>query len=249
MTEASETQNRSISDKSAEGEEKVIAFVLYPGLTPLDLIGPLQVFRSLEKFAPRFRSVVVGERVEIMDSDIHLRMIPDKSFGEVPHPSVLIVPGGLVPTFKAMSNPAIRGYVRSAAATADVVGSVCTGALILAAVGLLEGRPATTHWACYKVLEQLGARYVRRRWVEDGKFITAAGVSAGIDMALHLVARLTEEATARQVQLDLEYDPQPPLGPIDWQHMSAWPRVFRGGISLAAPLLARRPRQLTAQAR
>jgi len=85
--------------------------------------------------------------------------------------------------------------------------------------------------------------------VEDGKVITAAGVSAGIDMALHLVARLTDEATARQIQLELEYDPQPPLGRIDWKHMSTLPRVFRGGISLAAPLIARRPRRLTALGR
>jgi putative intracellular protease/amidase len=135
--------------------QKVIAFVLYPGLTALDMIGPLQVFRSLQRLDPRFQPVVVGARVAPMDSDTQLRMIPDKSFDEVPHPSVLIVPGGLIPTFKAMSNPAIRRYVRRAAETAEVVGSVCTGALILAAVGLLEGRPATTHWACTKVLEKV----------------------------------------------------------------------------------------------
>jgi len=241
---------RSDTTMTADAQnQKVIAFILYPGLTALDMIGPLQVFRSLQRLAPQFQPVVVGARVAPMDSDTHLRMIPDKSFDEVPHPSVLIVPGGLIPTFKAMSNPAIRRYVRRAADTAEVVGSVCTGALILAVVGLLEGRPATTHWACTKVLEKLGARYVRSRWVEDGKVITAAGVSAGIDMALHLVARLTDEATARQIQLELEYDPQPPLGRIDWAHMSTLPRVFRGGISLAAPFLARRPRRLTALGR
>ena len=96
--------------------------------------------------------------------------------------------------------------------------SVCTGALILAAAGLLEGRPATTHWAYWRLLERLGARYVpEQRWVEDGKFITSAGVSAGIDMALHLVERLTDEATARRVQLGIEYDPKPPHGGIQWR--------------------------------
>jgi transcriptional regulator GlxA family with amidase domain len=97
-----------------------------------------------------------------------------------------------------------------------VVGSVCTGAMILAAAGLLDGRNATTHWSHHKLLERLGATYLPQRWVEDGKFITSAGVSAGIDMALALVARLTDEPTARMVQLWIEYDPQPPFGGIDW---------------------------------
>jgi transcriptional regulator GlxA family with amidase domain len=92
-----------------------------------------------------------------------------------------------------------------------VVGSVCTGALILAAAGLLAGRQATTHWASHRLLERLGARYLPERWVEDGKFITSAGVSAGIDMALALTARLTDEPTARMVQLAIEYDPHPPF--------------------------------------
>jgi transcriptional regulator GlxA family with amidase domain len=100
---------------------------------------------------------------------------------------------------------------------------VCTGALILAAVALLEGRQVTTHWAYHplhwayhRLLERLGATYLPQRWVEDGKFITSAGVSAGIDMALALVARLTDEPTARRVQVAIEYDPQPPFGGIDW---------------------------------
>jgi transcriptional regulator GlxA family with amidase domain len=246
MTAETMTTETLTAQAQNQEAEKVIAFVLYPGLTALDMIGPLQVFRSLQRLDPRFQPVVVGARIAPMDSDTRLRLIPAKAFAEEPQPSVLIVPGGLVPTFRAMSDPAIRRYVRRAAETAEVVGSVCTGALILATVGLLAGRPATTHWACHKVLERLGARYVRRRWVEDGKVITGAGVSAGIDMALHLVAALTDEATARQVQLDLEYDPQPPLGSIDWKHMSPLPRVFRGTISLAAPLIAWRPRRLTA---
>jgi transcriptional regulator GlxA family with amidase domain len=101
---------------------------------------------------------------------------------------------------------------------AEIVASVCTGALILAAAGLLEGRRATTHWAYAGVLERLGARYVRERWVEDGKHLTSAGVSAGIDMALHLTERLTSADFARLVQLGIEYDPRPPGGPIDWDH-------------------------------
>jgi transcriptional regulator GlxA family with amidase domain len=111
-----------------------------------------------------------------------------------------------------MSNQVVGDYLRQAADTSPVVGSVCTGALVLAAAGLLEGRQATTHWAYHRLLERLGATYLPQRWVEDGKFITSAGVSAGIDMALALVARLTDEPTARMVQVAIEYDPTHRLG-------------------------------------
>jgi len=228
--------------------QKTVAFVLYPGLTPLDLVGPLQVFSSLQKFAPEYRPVVVGERIAPMDSDIEIDMIADKTFAEVPHPDILIVPGGLVGTLRATRNEAIRNYVHSAAETAEVVASVCTGALILASVGLLKGRPATTHWVAPGILNSYGSRYQRTRWVEDGKVITAAGVSAGIDMALYLVARLTDRETMRKVQLDIEYDPQPPFGRIDWKRMGFLPRAARGCISLLAPLLTRRPKRLSKQA-
>ena len=224
---------------------RTIAVVLYPGLTALDLIGPLQVLATLERFAPRYRTVVVGERAEPIDTDVRLGLLPDRTFDEVPHPYALVVPGGRLATVRAMSDPALRAYVRTAAASAEIVASVCTGALILAAVGLLEGRQATTNWFWYRVLEQFGATYLRRRWVEDGKFIMSAGVSAGIDMGLYLAARLTDEATARRVQLALDYDPQPPFGGIDWAHPGFLPRVLRGGISLAAPLLAAKPKRMT----
>jgi transcriptional regulator GlxA family with amidase domain len=139
--------------------------------------------------------------------------------------------------------------VRSAAETAEVVGSVCTGALILASVGLLEGRQATTHWAFYKVLEQFGAKYVRERWVEDGKFICSAGVSAGIDMALQLAARLTDERKAREVQYRLGYDPHPPFGGIDYEHIGGQLGAWRTGVSLAAPVIAAKPKRLIKQNR
>ena len=193
--------------------EKLIAFVLYPGLTVLDLVGPLQVLNSK---GPVYRTVVVGEHLQPVETDTPLSVAPDKTFEEVPRPHILIVPGGGLPTYRAMANATIMNYVRSAADGAELVCSVCTGALILAAAGLLQGRRATTHWAHYKMLERLGAHYVHERWVEDGKFITAAGVSAGIDMALFLLAKIKGEDIARQVQIGIEYDPQPPFGRIDW---------------------------------
>lgn len=231
-----------------EGQnEKTIAFVLYPGLTLLDLVGPLQVLSTLSSIAPEYGTVVVAERVEPMDTDVpgEMKVLPNKTFEEVPSPFAFVVPGGVMPTIRAMGNEAIRGYVRSAAETAEVAGSVCTGACILASVGLLEGRQATTHWAFYKVLEQFGAKYVRRRWVEDGKFICSAGVSAGIDMALALAARLTDEKTAREVQYRLGYDPEPPFGGIDYEHIGGQLGVWRTGVSLAAPVIAARPKRLS----
>jgi transcriptional regulator GlxA family with amidase domain len=231
--------------------EKTIAFVLYPGLTVLDLTGPLEVLSTLSAIAPEYRTVVVAERLEPTDTDIpgQMKVIPNNTFEEVPHPFAFIVPGGVTPTLRAMSNEAIRGYVRSAAETAEVVSSVCTGALILGSVGLLEGRQATTHWAYHKVLEQFGAKYVRKRWVEDGKFICSAGVSAGIDMALQLTARLTDEQTSREVQYRLGYDPEPPFGGIDYDHIGGQLGVWRTGVSLAAPVIASKPKRLTRQGR
>ncbi len=230
-------------------DQKTIAFVLYPGLTLFDLAGPLQIFMGVSELVPGYRTVTVGERVEPMDTDTHVKMIPTHTFEEVPNPSVMLVPGGGVPTLRAMSNEAIRRYVRSAAESAEVAGSVCTGALILASVGLLEGRQATTHWAFYKVLEQFGAKYVRKRWVEDGKFICSAGVSAGIDAALALAARLTDEETARRVQRSIGYDPHPPFGGIDYDHLDAVSGAQRAGLSLAAPVIAAKPKRLTKRSR
>jgi transcriptional regulator GlxA family with amidase domain len=234
-----------------EQNEKTIAFVLYPGLTVFDLTGPLQVLTALSEIAPEYRTVVVAERVVPMDTDIpgEMKMLPNNTFEEVPHPFAFIVPGGGMPTIRAMGNEAIRSYVSSAAETAEVVGSVCTGACILASVGLLEGRQATTHWAFYKVLEQFGAKYVRKRWVEDGKFICSAGVSAGIDMALQLAARLTDEQKSREVQYRLGYDPEPPFGGIDFEHIGGQLGAARAVVSLAAPVIAAKPMRLTRQGR
>jgi transcriptional regulator GlxA family with amidase domain len=203
----------------ATQQQKTVAFVLYPGVTLLDLVGPLQVFASLRQFNDQYRPVVVAERIEPMATDGPLRVIADQTFDDVPDPAAVLVPGGGEPTIKAMGNQVVGDYLRQAAETVPVVGSVCTGALILAAAGLLEGRQATTHWAYHRLLERLGATYLPKRWVEDGKFITSAGVSAGIDMALALVARLTDEPTARMVQVAIEYDPHPPFGAIDWDQV------------------------------
>ena len=193
----------------ATREPQTIAFVLYPGITLLDLVGPLQVFSVLRGFNDRYQPVVVAERIEPMPTDTPLTVTADKTFAEVPDPTVVIVPGGGAPTIKAMGNEAIRDYLRRAAETSQIVGSVCTGAMILAAAGLLDGRKATTHWSHHRFLERLGARYRPERWVEDGKLITSAGVSAGIDMALAQVDRdMAEPVVAQWVQTQLADRPE-----------------------------------------
>ena len=195
---------------------KQIAFVLYEGLTPLDLIGPLQVLAALPRIDPTFEVVVVAETHLAVSTDAVVGLTPSRTFVDAPSPYAIVVPGGGDPTLRAAGRAPIVDYVRHASASADIVMSVCTGAIILAVGGLLEGRPATTHWAYSDILEGLGATYRRERWVEDGKFLTTAGVSAGIDGALHLASRLVGEDSAKLIQLGLEYDPEPPLGRIDW---------------------------------
>jgi len=194
--------------------ERTIAFILYPGVTLLDLVGPLEV---LSKLPPPYRTVVVAERGGPMSTSLPVEMTAGKVFDDYPDPYVLIVPGGSGGAIKAMGNEKIRDYIISADRTAMFVGSVCTGSLILAATGLLEGRQATTHWSYATFLEKLGSKYVKKRWVQDGRYITSAGVSAGIDMAFELAAQLGGVKASKMIQTGLEYDPQPPFGPIEWK--------------------------------
>ncbi|NIH79660.1 DJ-1/PfpI family protein [Amycolatopsis viridis] len=149
----------------------------------------------------------------------------------MPAPYALVVPGGLAGTMRALADQRLVDYVRSAAATAEVTASVCTGSLILGAAGLLKDREATTHWSFLETLREFGALPVRRRWVADGAVLTAAGVAAGIDMALHLAARFAGEDAARVLQFAIEYDPEPPFGGLDW---SAAPRELFHGLGRSA---------------
>lgn len=198
---------------------KTIAFVTYPGLTLLDLVGPMTTFlgltRGLVSTSRHYRTIAVGERVEPIDSDTPMALIPDKAFEDVPDPFGIIVPGGGISSLRAMGNERLLDYLRFAQHRAEFVGSVSTGAFILAAAGLLEGRQATTHPDYGEFLQKLGANYVKRGWVEDGRLITASGVSGGIDMTLYLVARLKSEQQAKSIQTAMEYDPDPPFGGLE----------------------------------
>jgi transcriptional regulator GlxA family with amidase domain len=212
-------------------QAKTIVFLLYPGLTVLDLIGPLEVFASAnEHLTQPYRIAVAGETLNPADTDTPVMLTPDVTLDEVRRPFGVVVPGGGKAMMVAMGNRVLTNYLREVAEGAHFVASVCTGALILGAAGLLEGRKATTHWAYASILEKLGATYVAERWVEDGKFITAAGVSAGIDMALALLAKLAGEDVAKRTQMGIEYEPAPPLGGLDWSLVD---RQQEGEIRLA----------------
>jgi transcriptional regulator GlxA family with amidase domain len=196
-------------------ENNTLAIVAYPGVALLDLVATKKVLDRLA-MGTRYRPVSVGERTDPIDSNTPLRIVPEKRFEDVPAPFALIVPGGGINALKAMGNERILDYLRFAAHGAEVVGSVSTGTFLLVAAGLLEGRRVTTHPAYGELLQKLGANYVQSYSVEDGKFLTMAGVSGGIDTTLQLAARLAGEATAKRIQVLIEYDPEPPLGGVDW---------------------------------
>ncbi len=194
--------------------KKYLAFPVYPGVTPLDLVGPLTVLRNLT-FSTPYRTVIVGERMERLPTGARMGVVPAATYADVPAPFAVFVPGAGPATVAAMEDDALVGYVRSAAQTAELVGSTGTGALVLAAAGQLEGRRAAIHWAYADLLESRGATYAREPWVEDGRYLTAAGGAAGIDMMLTLLARLSSRSGARLAQLFMEYDPEPPFGPLE----------------------------------
>src|SRR5215203_448846 len=159
-------------------KNETIAVVTYPGVALLDLVATKTVLDSLA-MGTRHRSVTVGERTEPMDSNTPMAIIPEKRFEEVPDPFAIIVPGGGITSLEAMGNERLLNYLRFAEHGAELVSSVSTGAFVLAAAGLLEGRRATTHPAYAELLKMLGVNYVQSYSVEDGKFLTMEGVSGG----------------------------------------------------------------------
>ncbi len=215
--------------QTATAGTKTIAAVLYPGLTPLDVIGPLQVLAALADFGPGFEVVTVAGDTAPVATDAAVRLCATHTFDQVARPFALLVPGGVAGTFATLVDDTVIGYVREAARTAGYVTSVCTGSLVIGMAGLLANRRATTHWGALPMLRAFGAEPVSERWVDEGTVITAAGVSAGVDMALHLVARLAGEDVARTVQAVVEYDPEPPFGPLDWERVDRGP--FRSWVT------------------
>ena len=192
-----------------------VAIPLFPRFTALDAIGPYEVLQRIPDIDVTF---VGHERGEVRSENGFLGVTRDATFEEMPSPDVIVFPGG-VGTRPLVDDERVLAWVRTAHAGSRFTTSVCTGSLVLAAAGLLDGLQATTHWSVYPLLERLGATPVPTRVVEhlDRRIITAAGVSSGIDMALRLVELLVDDVAAKASQLMIEYDPQPPFdaGAVD----------------------------------
>ena len=207
-----------------------IAALVFDAITPLDIVGPIEVLARL----PGVDIVIVGKaRGPVRDPRTHWTLTAEASLAEVTRPDVLVVPGGAGIRPLCGEEP-VLDWVRSVHVTTTWTTSVCTGSLLLGATGLLRGLTATTHWASRDVLTHYGARYVEERVVPQGKIITSAGVSSGIDMALTLAAKVAGDEIAKGIQLGIEYDPQPPFD--------------CGAPSKASPALLERVRQSYARA-
>jgi transcriptional regulator GlxA family with amidase domain len=184
-----------------------VAIPLFDRFTALDAVGPYEVLSRIPGADVRFVAAEPGPlRTEIGS----LAIAADHALDDFPAPEVVVVPGGLG-TRALLDGGPLRDWIRTAHETSQWTTSVCTGALLLGAAGVLDGLDATTHWLELDTLADFGARPVSRRVVEQGKVVTAAGVSAGIDMALLLAARIAGDEVAQAIQLGIEYDPDPPF--------------------------------------
>lgn len=183
-----------------------IVFPLFDNVTQLDFAGPAQFLSRL----PGARIHVSAETIAPVATDCGFSIMPNISFSDCPQANIICVPGGMG-VAAALENYSLVDFVRQQSANAAWVTSVCTGAFILGAAGLIEGKNATTHWGYTHLLEKFGATYQHARVVRDGNLVTAGGVTSGIDFALELIAIIAGEDTAKSVQLSLEYNPAPPF--------------------------------------
>ncbi|QGG96157.1 DJ-1/PfpI family protein [Actinomarinicola tropica] len=201
-----------------------IAIALFPEFTSLDAMGPYQVLQHVPGADLR---LCAAERGIVADDSGHLRVEVEHTFADVPRPDVLVVPGGTVTRRMMTPEDAVVTWIREAHPHTTWTTSVCTGSLLLGAAGLLDGLTATTHWSAYDALASTGATPTEQRVVVEGKVVTGAGVSAGIDMALTLVAEMCGPEVAMAIQLGIEYDPQPPF---DAGSPSTAPPAIRDGL-------------------
>lgn len=188
-----------------------VGILLFDGAEELDFVGPWEVFTSARLLTGKLDVVTLAESEGPLRAAKGLRVFPDATLSAAPELDVLVIPGG-DGRRKEVNNDAVVSWIRRTAASCRWVTSVCTGAFLLHKAGLLQGRNVTTYWAAADELEALGGVTLRRgaRYVRDGNVVTAAGVSAGIDMSLWLVGALEGPETARRVQKSIEYDPAPP---------------------------------------
>lgn len=187
-----------------------VAIYVFEGITALDAVGP---FESISR-GKEVQVTFVGRRAgNVRTGNKALALVADADIDEVRSADVLILPGGGAPGLDdALSDPVLHAWIRDIDATTLVTCSVCTGALILGASGLLSGRTASTHWRAKAGLARYGATYSADRITRDGKYLTSAGVSAGIDLGLELCRELLGTELAEAIELSMQYDPRPPLG-------------------------------------
>ena len=185
-----------------------IIMLAYPGMTPLDLMGPLQVWSQI----PEVNIQIVWKHANPVMTDTGMAIVPTHTFEEsCDSPDIIFVPGGTKATFDLMQDEETISFLRDKAESAAWICSVCTGALVLGAAGLLNGYKATTHWAALDSLADFGAIKTEARYVIDRNRATGGGVTAGIDFGLAMVAKIINEETAKVIQLGMEYSPQPPF--------------------------------------
>lgn len=207
------------ADDLAQGDPKVreaivpskwrqIALVAYPGMFPLDILGPKAIFDDLLNTQVH----IVAKTKQPVAVGGHAQLLPDVTFADCPENlDVLLVPGGGPGTVATMNDPEVQAFLQKQAKTARYVTSVCTGSMVLAAAGLLNGYKATSHWLTRDLLAKMGATPVAKRVVEDRNRVTSAGVTAGLDLAFVLAARMAGDAYAKAEMLNTEYDPDPPF--------------------------------------
>lgn len=210
-----------------------IGFLLFPNITQLDLTGPHEVLSKL----PGAKVHLIWKNLEPVKAVGGMMIVPDTTLTDCPQLDLICVPGGPGMT-DLMVDDDVLGFLRKQAAGARYVTSVCTGSLVLGAAGLLQGKRAATHWMLMEVLPTLGAIPVSERVVQDGNIITGGGVTAGIDFGLKVAAEVAGEEVAKSIQLQIEYDPQPPFN--SGHPRSADPALVEKLKKLAEPMQAER---------
>jgi cyclohexyl-isocyanide hydratase len=214
----------------------IIGMLIFPDMTQLDFAGPYEVFAKL----PGCEIKIIAHSLEPVSTNGGLKIIPDTAIGDAPRLDVIFVPGG--PGVGAlMEDKEVLAFLRQQAQHAQYVTSVCTGALILGAAGLLKGYRASTHWLSLDLLPIFGATAIPDRVVIDGNRITGGGVTAGIDFALSLAAKIFDPETAKTIQLLIEYNPAPPF--VSGHPDTADPAIVHAVRSKRAPLQAARLEQ------
>ena len=194
-----------------------IVIYLYNGITALDAVGPYEVLSRMPDANVKF----VGETKGIILSDSHfLKLVADYEISEIEKADILLIPGSVIGFIREARKQQVKDWIRKIHQTTQWTVSVCTGSIILASTGMLEGLKASSHWAAIHLLKDYGAIPTLERFVQEGKIISSQGVSAGIDMSLYLASQIVGIEQAKAYQLMIEYFPQPPLGYKSMQETS-----------------------------